>query len=118
MHSLTTLMGFQVLSCLTHKNWYDENAMSKGLHLGALSMSWELLLWNTKKKCYYGNLKKIYRVSKETTTKTAKHGEKPNGLLFSVYICMEYFLPGEGPPNNWEGMHLSLSLKSAEQEGK
>lgn len=50
MHSLITLMGFQVLSCLTHKNWYDENAMSKGLCLGALSMSWELLLWNTKKK--------------------------------------------------------------------
>lgn len=51
-------MGFQVLSCLTHKSWYDENAMSKGLGLGALSMSWELLLRNTKKKCYYGNFKK------------------------------------------------------------
>lgn len=60
-----------------------------------------MLLWK---------LKKIYRVSKETATKPAKCGERPNVLLFSVYICMEYFLPGEGPPNNWEGMHLSLSL--------
>lgn len=52
-------MGFQVLSCLTHKNRYDENAMSKGLCLGALSMSRELLLWDTKKNAIMEILKNL-----------------------------------------------------------
>lgn len=66
--------------------------------------------YGTLQNCYYGNKKKnSKRVSKETATKPGKYRERPNAL-FRAYVCTDFFLPGKGPPNTWEGMLLSFGV--------